>query len=52
MERLLCGLQGFIKWDVSVAMENEVTGSSLGSVDECGMDGTGSMVGILDNDVA
>ena len=52
MEQPLCGLRGFIKRDVSVATEDEVTGSSLGSVGECSMDGTGSLVGILDDDVA
>ena len=52
MERALCGLRGFIKRDVLVEMENEVTGSSLGSVEEYGMDGMGSMVEILDDDVA
>jgi len=52
MERPLCGLRGFIERDVSVAMENEGAGSSLGSVGECSVDGTRSVMGILDDDVA
>ena len=52
IERPLCGLRGFIKRDVSVAMEDEGADGSLGPVVGCGVDWTGGRMGILDDDVA
>jgi len=49
MDWPLCGLQGFIEWDVSVVMEDEGLGSSLSSVGGCSVDGMGSMMGLLDD---
>ena len=52
MEWPLCGLRGFVKRDVLVAMGNEGTDSSLRSVGGCRPDETGGMIGILDDVVA
>ena len=51
IEWLLCGLRGFIKQDMLVAMGNEGTGSSLGSVGGWRVDGAGGVIGMLDDGI-